>query len=199
MTITATLLSKYATDSASEVDSSETFDLNFANPCIDPNFVKLTATPQTNPRADAYTSDDVTFTYNPFTVEPSFCPMTVTCKTVSGPSNVLPKQNLVDGKLIWNFTPEDYTDNGLTSGDYVFLFEVSTGPDNLDLIKDFTIKVTLEDPCKNPVVTKPETSEQSYTITDLDDVYTLGPLFSVTPAFCASTISYTATGLDSYL
>lgn len=38
---------------------------------------------QTDPADDNYSDTDVTFTYNPFTVTPSFCTLTVTCEDVT--------------------------------------------------------------------------------------------------------------------
>jgi hypothetical protein len=102
--------------------------LTFLNPCIDTEFVTLTRTDQTNPRSDSYTSTDLGFTYDPFTVVPSFCDMTVVCNDVSGPSDVLSCQELNNGDLTWNFTPENYHDDNLTPGNYVYTFDVSTGP-----------------------------------------------------------------------
>ena len=108
MTITATSDSIYAATETKVVEP-DTFDLTFMNPCIDTQFVTLTPTTQTTSLQDTYSSSDVVFTYNPFTVEPSFCEMTVSCNDVSGPSNLLSCKELSDGKLTWNFTPNDYT------------------------------------------------------------------------------------------
>ena len=112
MTVTATSAtsnSKYGAVEADKIVESDSFDLNFLNPCIDTDFVTLTKTDQTDPPSDTYTSEDITFTYLPFTVEPSFCAMTITCNNVAGPSDVLDDcQELNDGKLTWNFTPGNY-------------------------------------------------------------------------------------------
>ena len=53
--------------------------------------------------------------------------MTVSCASVVGASNVLVCQELVGGDLTWNFTPENYHDNNLAPGNYVYTFDVSTG------------------------------------------------------------------------
>ena len=89
VTITATSNSIYGATEADKVVESNSFDLTFLNPCIDADFVALTVTDQTDPRSDTYTSTDITFTYEPFTVVPSFCEMTIECKSVVGTSNVL--------------------------------------------------------------------------------------------------------------
>ena len=88
VTVTATSNSIYGTTNTKVVED-DTFDLTFLNPCLDTEFVTLTATTQTNPPTDTYTSTDIEFTYIPFTVMPSFCEITVECVTVAGPSNVL--------------------------------------------------------------------------------------------------------------
>ena len=113
---------------------------------------------------DTYSKTDIVFTYSPFTVEPSFCEMTVSCKTVSGPSNLLGCKELTDGKLTWNFSPDDYTVDKLTPGQYTYTFDVSTGNDPA-LTKQFSFKLTLIDSCETPVITSPTTAPQEYTIT----------------------------------
>ena len=145
MTITATSNTIYGR-TASPVVEPDMYDLEFLNPCTDIQFVTLTSKPQMTLDPDNYSSTDVVFTYNPFTVEPSFCEMTVECVSVVGPSNVLPCQQLSDdGTLTWNFNKDDYQ-GGLVAGDYIFVYEVRTG-DVAELKKDFTVKVTLVDPC----------------------------------------------------
>lgn len=108
---------------------SDTFKLTFLDPCIDTEFVQLTATVQSNVFTDSYTSTDIVFTHNPFTVSPDFCQITVKCKEVTGPSSVLACQDLTDGNLTQNFTPDNYNNDNLTPGTYVFTFNVFTGPE----------------------------------------------------------------------
>ena len=151
VTVTATSNSIYGT-TQTQVVQSDTYELSFLNPCIDTNFVTLTPTAQTESLSDSYTSSDVVFTYNPFTVEPLFCEMTVKCNNVSGPSNVLGCTELSNGKIQWNFTPQDYTTNGLTPGEYTYTFDVSTGDSDPGLTKQFSFKVILIDGCLTPVV-----------------------------------------------
>ena len=131
MTVTATSAtsnSKYGAAEADRIVETDEYDLTFLNPCIDADFVTLTIMDQTDPPTDTYTSEDITFTYNPFTVVPSFCAMTIKCNNVAGPSDVLDDcQELNDGKLTWNFTSENYHTDKLTPGDYVYTFDVSTG------------------------------------------------------------------------
>ena len=135
-----------------------TFVLNFESPCEDKDLVTITAMPQTGviPSSDLYTGIDMIFTYNAYTVSPSYCNLTIKCKTVS-PVNVnLPCQEIVtNGKLIWNFTPEDYTQKRVAPGLYVFTFDVTTSEGDTDLTQSFDVTVTLVDPCVSPTFTVP--------------------------------------------
>ena len=95
------------------------------------------------------------FTYKPFTVVPNFCQMTVKCDVVTGPSSVLTCEELTDGKLTQNFTPDNYHIDKLAPGTYVYTYDVFTGPEpaQAGLTKQFTVTYTLEDPCITPTVT----------------------------------------------
>ena len=103
------------------------FTVTYLNPCLDPNYTTITATPQTDFVSDDFSSTDITYTYNPYTVVPSFCPLTVTCVSVTGPTNYitcpvnpLDDPNVPDdGSLTNNFNGDDYV-NGLQPGDYVY-------------------------------------------------------------------------------
>ena len=139
--ITATTFSIYGEQKA-PLEDEEDFDLEFLSPCIDAEFVTLSPTTQMTLTPDSYSETDLVFTYNPFTVVPNFCEITVECNSVVGPSNVLGCQELVDGKLTWNFTRDNYHLDKLAPGDYVFTFDVSTGPAP-ELTKQFTVTVTL--------------------------------------------------------
>ena len=125
--------------------------------------------------------------------------MTVECNNVSGPSNLLGCRELDNGSIKWNFTPDDYTTNGLTPGEYTYTFDVSTGDNDPGLTKQFSFKIILIDGCLTPVIVQPTTVAQEYTITDFAKDYQLTDKFSVSPTYCADSISYTAPGLESYL
>ena len=107
--------------------------------------------------------------------------------------------------LTWNFTPENYHVDNLSPGNYVYTFDVSTGTTDVStgsttaLTKSFTVTVTLIDPCITPTVTQPTTGPQTYTITNVAGTYAMDPKFTVTPSFFSNSISYSATGLESYL
>ena len=165
VTITATSNTIYGR-TTTPIEKPDTYELTFQNPCIDSNFVTLTPTAQTVSLTDNYSGTDKVFTYNPFTVEPRFCEMTVQCNNVSGPSNLLGCRELSNGSLTWNFTPNDYKVNRITPGEYTYTFDVSTGNDPA-LTKQFSFKVILIDACLTPVIVKPTTTPQDYTITGL--------------------------------
>ena len=84
----------YLTEYASVVSSVSTADIEFVDPCPDPE--ALTAPDQTNP-ADYYytTSPTAKFTANPWVVEPTVCPIEYSCKTLSSPMPTLPNGEVV--------------------------------------------------------------------------------------------------------
>jgi len=65
---------------------------------------------------------------------------------------------LVDGSIVWNFTPDDYTTNGLVPGTYTYTFDVSTGDNDPGLTEQFTVDITLSDGCLTPAIIQPTTS-----------------------------------------
>lgn len=104
------------------------FDLSFKNPCEDAAFIKLTPTSQTSPASDEYSGDVISFEYNPFEVEPAFCNMEVSCRSVQGPSNALDCKQLENNELTWLFTPEDVVNDNVLPGEYVYTYDVTVGP-----------------------------------------------------------------------
>lgn len=90
-TITVTASSKslytYPAGELNSISASDSFDLSFDSPCSHADLVTITSTSQTQPSNAAIVDGSaVVFTYNPFTVSPSFCPLQVTCANVAGPS-----------------------------------------------------------------------------------------------------------------
>ena len=128
--------------------------------------ITKTAHAGTIPASDSYTSNDMVFTYNAFLVEPSYCDLTIQCRLVA-PANVnVPCQELdSNGQLIWNFTPQDYTDREVAPGSYTFTYDVTTSEGDADLTESFDVAVPLEDPCASVVVTVPDSQTVEYTIT----------------------------------
>ena len=200
VTLTASSASMYGNENAARTAAND-FDVVFLNPCIDTSFVQLTATEQANQLEDEYSSSTVTFTYNPFQVSPDICPVTVTCVDVTGPTTALACQELSESnQLTWVFTPTDYSVNGLQPGGYTYTFDVSTG-DAPGLTQQFTVELTLVDPCDPPDSLAPvDLIDQSYTITADPLPYTHAE-FDVQPAYCPLVYTYSidvlANGDDS--
>jgi hypothetical protein len=121
VTITAMSDSKYPTSFPKKSDSA-TFDLDFTDPCLSAVTSSVTVTPQNNQFNDKYSGADITFTYSPFTVSPSFCKTTVTCASVSPASPLTCIEINDDGQVVWNFGPSDY--ETVDPGTYVFTYDV---------------------------------------------------------------------------
>ena len=201
VTITATSKSIYNA-SPSTKKASSSFVLTFKNPCIDPVLVTLAENPQTSPSSDKYTGSNVVFTYSPFTVVPSFCPMTTACKSVSGPSTVLTCKELKNGALTQTFSSQQYATGGLAPGAYIFTYEVTTdtaSPSNAALTKLFTFTVTLVDPCDPPTsIIKAPLTNQVYTITDTKKTYK-HPDWTISPNYCPLSYTYDIADITNVL
>ncbi len=169
-------------DKGSEWDwkSTAEFELFFKNPCEDAAFINMTPTAQTSPEADNYSGDAITFEYNPFKVEPSYCDAQVSCRSVQGPSDALSCQELEDGKLTWLFNPQDVVDQNLLPGEYTYTYDVTVGP----VTESFEVTLTLVDPCESPQIVEPIAPQMEYTVTDNEKIYYLEREFSMTPSIC---------------
>ena len=164
-TVTISSIVKSDKPGTPDTVTKTSFDLSFKNPCEDAAFITMTPTPQTDPRSDDYSGDAFSFTYNPFIVEPAFCDVQVSCRSVQGPSDALSCQELYDGEtLTWLFTPENVVNDNVVPGDYVYTYDVTVGP----VTESFEVTVTLIDPCNNPSITEPITAPMEYTITDYE-------------------------------
>ena len=118
VTVTAT-----STTSTTPIESESSFDLTFLDPCVDSDSVTITTTSQNDEFTNSYDGQTVTFTYNPFTVSPSWCEAIVKCASVT-PSTYLKCQELdSNDETQWTFTGTDYT-NGLKPGTYVYQYTV---------------------------------------------------------------------------
>ena len=75
---------------------SDTINLTFADPCIDANFVSISAVSQGTAGTAVNSYDDSAFTlsYTPYTVTPSFCTLFTECLSVSPENAALPCQEL---------------------------------------------------------------------------------------------------------
>ena len=117
VTVTAT-----STSDSSPLTETSSFDLTFIDACSVSSLVTLTPTAQTVQLMNNYDGEIVTFTYNPYTVTPAWCDVTVTCGSVS--TDLLECQELdQDGSVNWTFDSTDYT-NGLTPGTYTYTYNV---------------------------------------------------------------------------
>ena len=108
------------------------------------------------------------FTYEPYTVIPSFCELTPSCTSVSSSivsSSGIACEDFTDGVLTQSFDSTDYLDN-LAPGTYTFTFTVSTGGAATALNPTFDFKIILIDPCIQATVGSWSVSNQEYTISD---------------------------------
>lgn len=196
-TVTAVVTSRsdYGSDSTPKT-ATDSFDVNYLDPCIDPNVAIVSPTTQPTLPDDAYTGNTITFTHNPYTVTPSFCPLTLTCEGVSGPS-VFVTCGTIDNNVSMDksYTTTDYigTDqvygDDMAPGTYTFTFKVSTGGTDPSLNPTFTVDQTLIDPCVTATLTVPQSGTLTYTITQAGETESLDPLWATTPDYCLFNLS----------
>lgn len=104
--------------------------MNYLNPCKDLSIAKLTAPPagQSNPPDQDYSGTNTVFTYTEYTVEPSFCPITITCDSVTPVQADVkcPDNGPFKGAFTVtnNWDSSKYGDGGIEPGDYVYTFTV---------------------------------------------------------------------------
>ena len=194
---------------ATTLVEDRTLDLIIKNPCFVASKLTWTEPTQTDPPSDVYTGTDVVFTYDPYTVLPAFCEITVSCSgTVSGPTlatTTLPCDDLdSNDQLINNFDDSDYN-GGLAPGTYTYTFEVTTNEGQADVTKTFTVDFVLEDPCvvgaaPQLVVTPPVFDDQEYTIGNPAqsgaDGYIPSTIFGLNRLVCSVTVTVSAPGLN---
>ena len=117
------------------------------------------------------------FTYNPFGITaPGICLdgiPAVSCASVTpdiGGKLACQELDPVSGELTWNFTEQDYTSGDIPPGDYVFTYAVTTADTSgiPEVTEEFTVTVTLIDPCLNAMITVPDLSMVEFTITEND-------------------------------
>jgi len=214
VTATATTAKTSFNSGAPNVPTTQTddFDLTFTNPCLSTTYTTLSSSAQgTSSFTDDYSGASQTFTYTPYTVTPNICPLTVTCKSITGPSTGV--LNCVDypidsvsNQVSFSFDTAVYQAGALTPGAYTFTYTVSTGGADAALNQDFSFTLTLSDPCAAAVVTPPTFSAQEYTISDVTKTLpfasSFGQAYSVSPAYCATDPALQATTsatLDSKL
>ena len=55
--------------------------IKFVDPCLNP--FTFESTTQTNPAADKYTGNAITYTLNPFTITPDYCEISYACDSIT--------------------------------------------------------------------------------------------------------------------
>ena len=125
---------------------------------------------------DNYSGNDKIFTYAEFEVIPEFCPLSVTCSSITGASSALKCVDYeVDGsnQVTINLDSDAYNEGEIAPGKYTFTYDVTTGADATDhpnLTKQFEFELTLTDPCDPPISIGDfdELSAQTYIVTDTE-------------------------------
>ena len=73
---------------------------------------------------------------------PSYCDLTVKCRTVTPVNANVPCQELdASGETTWTIDGEDYN-NGLKPGTYIYTYNVQVA----DVVEPFTVTIVLSDP-----------------------------------------------------
>jgi len=164
---------------------TETFDLEFIDPCITES---LTATSQTSPSNDAFTGNDIELVLTEFTLSQSFtCAVTYECSAVSDDrgADVLSCSDFTtvgipygeasgaDGKLVISFDSADYNDGTIFAGDYTVTIK-ATLTANPSTTQTADVTFTLDDPCDTAnVVATTQTDTTPNAFTGENIVFTL--------------------------
>ena len=167
------------------------------NPCTETDYSTITAVAQTATLSAAYDAADVTFTYDPYTVTPSLCMLTVTCDSATFPDGtaLTTCPELSSNALVLNYGTADYTDRVWPPGDYTYTYKVE---DEAAQTASFSFTVTLVDPCDGPVsVEAAGLTDQVYTITNTDYADYTHPDFTVNPSYCPLTYTYVVSSLSN--
>ena len=205
-TVTATSYSIYNTSPASPATTFATFDTTFLDPCLDPDFVTITATPSSRV-TDNFSGSSLSYTVA-FTVTPSFCDLTVECGEVQPAGSNISCIETDDGSVSYSFDLDDYTDetNPIAPGDYLIGYKVYTGPtaDVEGLQTMYDLPLTLIDPCLSASITAAVPQNFEYTLTDVATDFPFVSNFSHSPVQCehtftAKTITSDANSLSSVL
>ena len=184
--------------SSEQTPVTDDFVVSYLNPCVDPAFTTVTATTQTDPPSDSYDAVDRVFTYNPYTVVPAFCPLTVTCEGVTGPESPAdlscPTGDFNATRSMTNFFDGANAYALIHPGDYVFTFKVSTGGTDASLNPTFIVTQVLVNPCDNDFsINVPSMSADiPYTVTQATQTFswdsTIPTAFEVDPSFCEKSL-----------
>jgi len=109
-------------------------------------------------------------------------------------------QDLDAGTLTWMNLSAEYQNGSKPPGDYTFTYAVTV---NSVVTESFTLKKVLTDPCTSAAlsgnITKPTIQTYSYYITDDTESELLTPKFTTDPAWCASSLTFSApSDLDNF-
>jgi hypothetical protein len=170
-----------------------TSEISFSDSCSNPSTFASTA--QTDPASDKYTGDEITFLLTEFTIIPSTCSISYSCKSVAradGETSDIDCADLVEtgAPFTLTYSADSTTYTQIAPGAYVVTVEGEVDGSNPAILLESTFTLTLVDPCDPPTsVTAATLENQEYTITDTDARYT-HPDFTVDPAYCPLTYSY---------
>ena len=139
----------------------DTVVVTFKNPCITQGKVSVTPPAganngQTFPAENRYAGATSTYTVTEYTITPSICPITYTCKSVSPltSSKITCPANFSTAKSITaTLEDSDYTGQLTAPGTYVFTIGVVTGDGSTSVdFSDFTVNFVVADVCDPPTV-----------------------------------------------
>lgn len=144
------------TPAETKATDSETFDVNFATPCLSDAFATLTLTEDQGDLSFNYDGVSQTFSVPTGIIDPSICDLTVTCNSIT-PSSTAAKLQCsanepVNGDITLSFAVSDYTSDNLAPGTYRFTYDVTTGSSDAALNKQFFFDVTIADPCATTTI-----------------------------------------------
>ena len=143
----------------------------------------------TQPNSDDYSGTTLQFEYLPYAATPSFCSVSISCISVTGPSDKIPCQAIpANNILTWSFDSSDYL-SGTAPGQYTLNYEVTTDEGNAALTVDFDVILNLIDPCIsaeiNSITQASSPSLVEYIITNtFSGPVPLSPQFAVDPSYC---------------
>jgi len=156
-TITASHKSIYNASPVGPTTQSASFTTSFTDPCITSGYVTLTIAATDATKTDSYSGSTISNAIS-VTTNPSWCPVTVTCDTVT-PSSSFPCISPTGSKPSYSHdvTIGDSTyyaggSSPVAPGTYTISLEVYTGstPGVSGLSQKTTYSFTLTDPCLLP-------------------------------------------------
>lgn len=169
------------------------FNYIVTSPCDDPSRYTLTASSQLPFKSDAYTGTQVSYKWNPYSISPSYCPITLTCTGVTPAIAAFQCQELVNNDpnrqtLNWTVPSSAWTNKTIPPGTYKTCYDVRVASQT---VTNFCIDFTVVDPCDPPQITEPDSNTLIYTITDTNEGrMVLASEYRVTPSWCPYTLGF---------